>query len=116
MKNLIIYFLFITAIVALFGFAFSYAQTEGLDGQQVFTENKCLKCHSVESLQLETTGKKPVDLSEIGGKFENDFLAKYLHKEEMINDKKHKIEFKGTEEELTLLINWLQTLKAEATE
>ena len=116
MKNISIYLLFVVTIVALFGFAFSYSQSDGTDGQQIFVDNNCLKCHSVESLELVSTGKNPSDLSEIGGTYENDFLSKYLMKEETIDDKKHKMPFKGTEDDLNKLVDGWQTLKSESSE
>jgi hypothetical protein len=35
-------------------------------------------------------------------------------KEAKINEKEHKLKFKGTEEELNALIDWLMTLKIES--
>ena len=116
MKNTFFFILFISAIVALFAFAFSFSQSNELDGQQIFTDSKCTKCHSVESLEITSTKDESVDLSNAGANNDAEFLKKYLVKEESINDKKHKIKFKGSDEELDALVNWMLTLKTEEVE
>lgn len=114
MKNLLIYVGLVIAIVALYGFAFTIAADEGPDGEQVFLDKKCVSCHSVESLEIASTKKSGfVDLSKVGNEAENDFLAKYLMKEEKQNDKAHPTKFNGTDEEFKALVDWLLTLKAE---
>lgn len=111
MKNSLFYLLFITVIVALYAFAFSFSQSQNLDGKQVFLDTNCSKCHSVESLQIVSSGKKPVDLSNTGNLGSVDLLKNYMLKQAKINDKEHKIKFKGSDEELTALVNWLSGLK-----
>jgi cbb3-type cytochrome oxidase cytochrome c subunit len=116
MKNTFFFLLFISAIVALFAFAFSFSQSDELDGQQIFIDSKCTKCHSVESLGITSTKNNPNDLSNIGADYDAEFMKKYLVKEETIDDKKHKTKFKGSDEELDALVNWLLTLKTEEAE
>lgn len=116
MKNTFFFLLFISAIVALFAFAFSFSQSDELNGQQIFSDSKCIKCHSVESMEITSTKDEPVDLSNAGANHDAEFLKKYLVKEETINDKKHKTKFKGSDEELDALVNWLLTLKTEEVE
>ena len=116
MKNTLFFLLFISAIVALFAFAFSFSQSDGLDGQQIFSDSKCTKCHSIKSLEMVSTKDDPVDLSNVGATQDAEFLKKYLVKEETMNDKKHKTKFKGSDEELDALVNWLLTLKTEEVE
>ncbi len=114
MKNLLLYIGFIIAIVALFGFTYAIAADEGPDGKQVFTDKKCMSCHSVESLEITATKKSGVvDLSAVGDELTGDFLLKYLMKEEKLHDKSHPTKFNGTDEELKALVDWLLTLKAE---
>jgi len=114
MKNILIYLGLILAVVALYGFAFTFAADEGPDGKQVFIDKKCAMCHSVESVGIEATKKSgAVDLSNTGADVEADFMTKYLLKEEKIDDKAHKTKFNGTDEELKALVDWLLTLKAE---
>ena len=116
MKNTFFFILFISAIVALFAFAFSFSQSTELDGQQIFTDIKCTKCHSVESLEIVSTKDDPTDLSNVGADKDAEFLKKYLVKEEIMNDKKHKAKFKGSDDELNTLVDWLLTLKTEEVE
>ena len=116
MKNTFFFILFISTIVALFAFAFSFSQSNELDGQQIFTDSKCTKCHSVESLEIVSSKDEPLDLSNIGADKDAEFLKKYLVKEETMNDKKHKTKFKGSDEELNTLVDWLLTLKTEEVE
>jgi cbb3-type cytochrome oxidase cytochrome c subunit len=116
MKNTFFFLLFISAIVALFAFAFSFSQSDDLDGQQIFMDSKCTKCHLVESLEITSKKDDAKDLSNIGADHDAEFLKKYLVKEETLAKKKHKTKFKGSEAELDALVNWLLTLKTEAVE
>lgn len=116
MRNTLFFLLFISTIVALFAFAFSFSQSNDLDGQQIFTDNKCSKCHSVESLGITPIKDDAVDLSNVGADIDNDFLKNYLLKQESLKEKKHKTKFSGTNAELNALVNWLISLKSEAIE
>jgi mono/diheme cytochrome c family protein len=95
-------------------------------GQKIYTTFKCTQCHSIDSLKIakvkseekeeETLaeGEKkvdPPDLSGTGNNHDAVFMAKWLMKEEKIEGKKHKKKFKGNEEELKILSEWLVTLK-----
>lgn len=111
MKNIMLYLLFVTSIVLLFGFAYSYSQTDVPEGQKVFVEKKCGSCHTVNSVDLTSKKKDASDLSNTGTDKTAKFLTKYLQKEEKIDGKEHKTAFKGTDEELTKLVSWLLTLK-----
>lgn len=111
MKNVFLYLLFIFAIVALFGVAFSNAQENESEGAKIFVDNKCSMCHSVESAGITSKKKDAVDLSVTGQDKTAEFLIKYLKKEEKIDDKMHKSTFKGSDEELKVLSEWLAGLK-----
>jgi cytochrome c2 len=111
MKNLLSYILFVFSIVALFGLTFSIAQETENPGKKVFVEKKCGSCHSVQVESLESKKKDAVDLSKVGDTRTAEFLKLYLTKKEKINDAEHKMAFKGTEEELTNLVTWLESLK-----
>lgn len=113
MKNIVLYLLFIISIIALFGFAFSMAQDKGPSGQKLFLDNKCNVCHSVQSLSITSTKKDAVDLSKTGDTYKADFITKYLNKESKINNKLHKVAFKGSAEDLTIISGWLNSLKTE---
>jgi cytochrome c5 len=114
MKDTVLYVLFISAIVALFAFAFSFSQDKGLDGKTVFVDSKCTTCHSVSSMEITSKKDEAVDLSNAASLGDADFLKSYLMKETKINDKEHKLKFKGSDEELKSLVDWLLTLKTES--
>ena len=113
MKDTLLYILFISVIVALFGFAFSFSQEQTPDGKQIFLDNKCNKCHTVTSMDITSKKDDAVDLSDAGSVGDVQFLKSYLLKESDINDKSHKTKFKGSEEELNTLAEWLASLKTE---
>ena len=114
MKNAFLFILFISAIVALFAFAFSFSQDQILDGKQVFIDNKCTSCHTISSMEITSKKDNAVDLSNVGTDANAETIKSYLLKEAKINEKEHKFKFKGTNEELNALVNWLTTLKTES--
>jgi len=114
MKNTLFYIIFISAIVALFGFAFSFSQDENLDGKQIFIDSKCNNCHNVTSMEITSKKDDAVDLSNAGSVGDAQLIKSYLLKEAKLNDKDHKIKFKGSEAELNVLVNWLLSLKTES--
>ena len=114
MKNTFLFILFISAIVALFAFAFSFSQDQKIDGKQVFIDNKCTTCHSVNSMEITSKKENAVDLSNVGSEVKAESLKSYLLKEARINEKEHKLKFKGNDEELNALVDWLATLKIES--
>lgn len=111
MKNILIYLGLVITIVALYGFAFTIANQPGDDGKTIFVNNKCNMCHTVTSAGIESKKSDAVDLSTVGKDKTVEFLTKYLKKEAKLNDKDHKSSFKGTDEDLTKLVEWLSTLK-----
>jgi len=110
MKNVLFYLLFVFSIVALYGLTFSLAQDKEPAGKKVFIDKKCGSCHSVETAGITSKKKDAVDLSNAGSN-KADVLTKYLKKEAKIDNKDHKIAFKGSDEELKSLVSWLETLK-----
>jgi len=111
MKNILIYIGLIVTIVALYGFAFTIAQQDNDNGKKLFVDNKCNMCHTVKSAGIESKKSDAVDLSTVGKDNTTEFLMKYLKKETKLNDKDHKSSFKGSEDELETLVDWLLTLK-----
>ena len=114
MKNTFFFFLFISAIVALFAVAFSFSQEKGLDGKQIFIDSKCNNCHTVTSMEITSKKDDAVDLSNTSSVGDEKLLKSFMLKESKINDKEHKLKFKGSEEELNELVNWLLTLKTKS--
>lgn len=112
MKSVISYISFVFVIVALYGFAFSFGQTEP-EGKKVFVDSKCGMCHTVKSEGLESKKKDAVDLSTVGDTYEVDALKKILTKKEKIKDADHKVAFKGDEKSLDALSLWLVSLKSK---
>lgn len=81
------------------------------DGKEVFLAQKCNLCHTVSSAGIEATTTneklKGPDLSTVELPAAAT-LAAYLKQEEMIDGKKHKKRFTGSDDELNALIAWLQ--------
>ncbi|MDP2363131.1 MAG: c-type cytochrome [Ignavibacteria bacterium] len=113
MKNVIIYLGLIITIVALYGFAFTIANNSSDDGKKIFVDSKCTMCHTVQSAGIVSKKSDATDLSTVGTDKTEEFLMKYLKKEIKFNDKDHKSSFKGNEEDLKTLVEWLLTLKSE---
>ena len=111
MKNIFSYLLFIFVIVALYGFAFSFAQDKGVDSKKVFEAQKCNTCHTVTAFGITSKKKDAVDLSTVGSTYKADFLAKYLKKDAKIKDAAHKVALKGTDDEQAAVVKWLASLK-----
>lgn len=111
MKNILIYLGLVITIVALYGFAFTIADEKSDDGKKLFVDNKCNMCHTVTSAGIESKKSDAVDLSTVGKDRTVEFLTKFLKKEAKLNDKDHKSSYKGTDEDLTKLVEWLSTLK-----
>jgi len=90
---------------------------EMMDGKALFEQHKCNLCHSVSAAEIEakTSSDKMRggDLSgyELGDKTLDD-VAAYLRKEAELDGNKHKREFKGTDEELQTIVDWLGSLEA----
>ena len=91
-------------------------------GQQVFVAQKCQMCHTVYSAGIgeppakdakeeENEAEGPPDLSLAGTGRTAEWISLFLQKKEELNEKKHMLQFKGTDEELTTLANWILTLK-----
>jgi len=113
MKNIITYLSIITVIVALYGFAFTLSSNDDPAGKKIFIDNKCNMCHTVKSAGIESKKSDASDLSNAGAQMKSEDMMKYLKKEMKLNNKDHKTAFKGSDEELTKLVEWLSTLKTE---
>jgi mono/diheme cytochrome c family protein len=111
MKNILIYLGLVVTIVALYGFAFTIADEKSDDGKKLFVDNKCNMCHTVTVAGIESKKSDASDLSTTGKDRTVEFLTKYLKKEAKLDDKDHKSSFKGTDEDLAKLVDWLSTLK-----
>ncbi len=85
-------------------------------GSELFTDtHKCNTCHSVAAAGIESKAKsermKGPDLS--GYRAPSGFdVAGYLRKKATRDGEPHKQEFKGTDEELQAILDWLGSLEA----
>jgi cytochrome c2 len=110
------------AAVLVLGLAGTAAGEEKApSGKDLFTKYKCTMCHSIkaEGIEAKPAGggaegtAKIVDLSDVGSKVESaQWIQDYLLKKVEKDGKKHRVLFKGTEEELKTLAEWLFSLKA----
>lgn len=87
------------------------------DGKKLFTSiHQCNECHaaSAEQIFAETHNSKDFGSDLSGFKTENgNMLASFLRKKTAMNGSRHKKEFKGTDEELKAIIDWLGSLEAQ---
>lgn len=85
-------------------------------GQVEFLKQKCETCHSVSSHGISHTGKieKLIgpDLAGVGDRHESSWMVAYIQREQVgENGKKHTKPFKGSDEELQAIVDWLGSLK-----
>jgi cytochrome c2 len=85
-------------------------------GKTAFTALKCNMCHSIDSQGIARTSKSEKmagpDLSNVGGAHLAPWIVQFLKKEVANSEgKKHGKEWKGTDEQLKQLSDWLATLK-----
>ncbi len=92
------------------------AGAEEADGKAVFEAQKCNMCHSVSSAGIEAKSEKMFkgDLVNLADKYDAKWLVQYLKKEVQLDGEDHNKEFKGSDEELQALVDWLLEQKAEA--
>jgi cytochrome c553 len=85
-------------------------------GQEAFVANKCNMCHSIESLGIERTSTsdkmKASDLSTVGDTVDAEWVVGFLKKELEREGELHKRTFKGTDEQMQAIAEWLPTLKS----
>lgn len=88
------------------------------DAKDLFVSvHKCSVCHSVAAAGIERKSEK-IAGPDLGGFETDDFdaLARFLRKEEPRDDEEHKKTFKGTDEELHAILDWLGSLEAAPAE
>lgn len=85
---------------------------------RVFLEYKCNKCHTVSAAKVERSEKEPEgdrpapDLSSVGSRRSRAWIEAFLQKRETIDGRRHKPQFRGDDEELAALLDWLGSLTA----
>jgi mono/diheme cytochrome c family protein len=107
------------ALVLGFSALSLYSNETDAQGKQIFEANKCNNCHALQAAGIEMkmkTSKAP-DLSKLSDEITSkDVLVSYLKKEAELNGKKHMAAFKGTDEELSVLADWLMSFKSNNNE
>lgn len=102
----------LTLCVSAFLFTSVVSAQSAKTGKDIFEVNKCNSCHSIKAEKIDAKSKSNApDLSAVGSDVKSDFIQKFLKKEESLGGKKHPIAFKGTNDELATLANWLGSLK-----
>lgn len=106
-------------VAALFLTAATPAAAEGgADGPKFFEQHKCVLCHGVAAAEIEakTTSEKLLG-PDLSGYATEDAaaLGKYLRKEEEKDGQAHKREFKGGDDELQAMLDWLGSLESAAS-
>lgn len=91
------------------------AIAEELDGKALFVEtHKCNMCHAVPAAEIESkTKSESMKGGDLGGEIEAEFdkLAAFMRGEAELDGAKHKKPFKGSDEELQAIIDWLGSLE-----
>lgn len=90
-------------------------QAGAADGKEVFLAQKCNLCHSVESAAIprKTDNEKTngPELTGLAERHDAEWVGKFLKREIQKDGKAHKKEYKGTDEELKALVDWLLAQK-----
>jgi len=82
-------------------------------GKAIFLQSKCDGCHAVSAQGIARTApapegqEPPRDLSHAGRERDAAWIARWLQKKETVNGKKHIKGFKGSDEDLKTLAEWL---------
>lgn len=95
-------------------FSISFAEDKA-DGKKIFEDNKCSMCHSVSAAEIVSKkGDKYPDLSKLEEVQTAELYTEYLHKKEKLHGKKHPVPFKGSDEEMKVLLEWIISLNTKA--
>lgn len=88
-----------------------------MDGKAVFLAEKCNTCHGVAAAGIEAKVKsekmRGPNLDEKVGEHDRAELVAFVRGEGELGGKEHKKPFKGSDEELQALLDWLLEQKAE---
>jgi mono/diheme cytochrome c family protein len=117
----------VTAITALFLLCGCVAHAADAPGKALFLKNQCNKCHEVTAEGITPLPPAPPapgeddpgpikirDLSGVGKTKDAAFFKDFLQKKADADDgKKHPKKFKGTDEELGQVVDWITSLKTD---
>ncbi len=120
MKNCLAFAAILVAAVlaaSLFAPPIAAEEEPALDGMALFTDtHKCNMCHGVPAADIAAkTKNEKMKGGDLGGEIEGELaeLAAYVRKEAELDGKTHKKPFKGTDEELQAIVDWLASLEAQ---
>ena len=86
------------------------------DGKETFIQN-CAECHGVKVAEIEAKTKdsklKGPDLTNIGEKYQTQWIKRYVKEEVDKDGQAHLKKFKGSDEELQAIVDWLGSLEAQ---
>ncbi len=115
MKNLLALVVILAAVV--FTGSLAAEEAAALDGKALFTDvHKCNMCHAVPAADIAAkTKSEKMKGADLGGKIEGELaeIAAYVRKKGELDGKTHKKPFKGTDEELQAIVDWLGSLEAQ---
>ena len=103
------------ALLLFVSAASTWAEETAMEGKEQFMSAGCNTCHSVASADIEakTSSEKMLGPDMSGLKdVEMEALAAYLRKEVERDGKNHMKGFKGSDEELQAIVDWLGSLEA----
>ena len=103
----------LSVVVTLLGVA-SMSSSQDPPGKKLFLDAKCNGCHSVESQGIEAVrdNSKAPDMSNAGTELPSpEWAKKFVTREEAKDGKKHQRPWKGSDKELSQIVDWLMTLK-----
>ena len=92
------------------------ARAEDPPGKTAFLAHKCNLCHAVPAAEIVAkTKSEKMKGADLGGKVEGELadIAAFLRKETEREGEAHKKPFKGTDEELQAIVDWLGSLEAQ---
>jgi mono/diheme cytochrome c family protein len=104
-------FLTFVAAVVIAGYAFPALAEE--KPAEVFTGQRCNLCHSVKAAGIEAKVPKPKgpDLSKVGATRDAKWIHDFLKQQVKLDEKKHPLPFKGSDEQLGAVADWLAGMK-----
>ena len=86
-------------------------------GKALFVDQKCSMCHSVDAVGIERKSKsdkmKGPDLSTVGDEHDAAWIAAFVKQEETLDGEKHDKPYKGTDEDLQAIADWLASMKSD---